>query len=222
MVGPLTNRKIPSHHFFNKDLEYLIHGNTEEKKYALSLTKLPAALYIQDEIEEQINNLSSFYKARKAFVAREKVDSKCKIMKMTNVEVGRMHGYGFLTRIDFNIADRKIYTFIESIYSNLSLNDINDLYLLKVQGKLHHLSREAEYDLTNSLMIFIRSVVIKKRVEDVQLGDEIYQQKLNLTKPDNKDGGNRFMGINEVFNFGDGTIMKVKEELKAMLTDMDV
>nr|GFA24850.1 hypothetical protein [Tanacetum cinerariifolium] len=47
--------------------------------------------------------------------------------------------------------------------------------------------------------------------------DEIEGQINNLSS--NKDGGNRFMGINEVFNFGDGTIMKVKEELKVILKE---
>ncbi|GJY00954.1 hypothetical protein Tco_0359106 [Tanacetum coccineum] len=37
----------------------------------------------------------------------------------------------------------------------------------KVQGKLHHLPGDVEYDLVKSLLIYIRSLVIKKRVEDV-------------------------------------------------------
>ncbi|GJQ92093.1 hypothetical protein Tco_0003232 [Tanacetum coccineum] len=35
-----------------------------------------------------------------------------------------------------------------------------------------------------SLRMFTRSVVIQRRVEDLQLGVESYQKKLNLTKPD--------------------------------------
>ncbi|GJU90208.1 hypothetical protein Tco_1302631 [Tanacetum coccineum] len=54
--GTPFNLEIPSRYFFNKDLEYLIHGNTE-KKYALSLTKYPAAIYNQYGIEEEINNI---------------------------------------------------------------------------------------------------------------------------------------------------------------------
>ncbi|GJV10260.1 hypothetical protein Tco_1351801, partial [Tanacetum coccineum] len=38
------------------------------------------------------------------------------------------------------------------------------------------------YDV--SLRMFTRSVVIQRRVEDLQLGVESYQKKLNLTKPD--------------------------------------
>ncbi|GKC14983.1 hypothetical protein Tco_1011765, partial [Tanacetum coccineum] len=63
---------------------------------------------------------------------------------------------------------------IKSMKESLNLNDIEDLYVLKAQGKLHHLGGPTEYDLANSLLIYIRSKLIKKRVEDVQLGVESY------------------------------------------------
>ncbi|GKF97725.1 hypothetical protein Tco_0293546, partial [Tanacetum coccineum] len=62
----------------------------------------------------------------------------------------------------------------ESDYSRLNLNDIEDMYALKAQGKLHHLGGQTENDMANSILICIRSIVIKKRVEDVQLGVESY------------------------------------------------
>ncbi|GKA24766.1 hypothetical protein Tco_0710799 [Tanacetum coccineum] len=97
--------------------------------------------------------------------------------------------YGFLTRIDIKRVDGKTYTFKESDYPRLSLNDIEDMFLLKVQGKLHHFPRETEFDMANSLLVYIRSLVIKKKVKDVQLGVESYQQKLNLTEPKYQDKG---------------------------------
>ncbi|GJU62453.1 reverse transcriptase domain-containing protein [Tanacetum coccineum] len=78
--------------------------------------------------------------------------------------------------------------------------------------------------------MFTRSVVIHRRVEDLQLGVESYQKKLNLTKPDtyrsnlrrqdaytpysdprgfiyeNKDKKNRLMRIDELHKFSDGTL----------------
>ncbi|GJY36675.1 hypothetical protein Tco_0422053 [Tanacetum coccineum] len=80
-------------------------------------------------------------------------------------------------------VDGEDHVFKEADYLELSLNDFEDMYLLKVQGKLHHLDGELEYDLINSLLLYIRSVVVRKRVEDTQMGVESYQQKLNLTKP---------------------------------------
>nr|GFD22460.1 hypothetical protein [Tanacetum cinerariifolium] len=77
------------------------------------------------------------------------------------------------------------------------------------------------------------SIVIKRRVEDLQLGVESYQKKLNLMKHDtyrtdlrqreaytahsnprgfiyqNKDKKNRLMQIDELHKFSDGTLNDV-------------
>ncbi|GKB35300.1 hypothetical protein Tco_0880242, partial [Tanacetum coccineum] len=56
------------------------------------------------------------------------------------------------------------------------IQDIKDMLLLIVQGKLTNLTVEERQ--------FTRNVVIQRRVEDLQLGVKSYQKKLNLTKPD--------------------------------------
>nr|GEW85879.1 hypothetical protein [Tanacetum cinerariifolium] len=80
-------------------------------------------------------------------------------------------------------------------------------------------------------------IVIQRRVEDLQLGIESYQKKLNLTKPDtyrsdlkrkeayisysnprgfiyqNKDKQNRLMRIDELHKFSDGTLTDVRTAL---------
>nr|GFB99506.1 hypothetical protein [Tanacetum cinerariifolium] len=85
--------------------------------------------------------------------------------------------------------------------------------------------------------MFTRSIVIKRRMEDLQLGVESYQKKLNLTKPDkyqtdlrrrkaytahsnprgfiyqNKDKKNRLMRIDELHKFSDGTLNDVRNAL---------
>ncbi|GKG64903.1 hypothetical protein Tco_0665777, partial [Tanacetum coccineum] len=38
-------------------------------------------------------------------------------------------------------------------------------------------------DLAVALRMFSRSLIVKQRVEDVQIGVESYQKKLNITKP---------------------------------------
>nr|GFC07508.1 hypothetical protein [Tanacetum cinerariifolium] len=77
----------------------------------------------------------------------------------------------------------------------------------------------------------------KRRVEDLQLGVESYQKRLNLTKPDtycpdlkrreaytahsnpkgfiyqNKDKKNRLMRIDELHKFSDGTLNDVRNAL---------
>ncbi|GKD04280.1 hypothetical protein Tco_1179254 [Tanacetum coccineum] len=53
--------------------------------------------------------------------------------------------------------------------------------------KLKNLNIEERLTLGVSLQMFTRSIVLRRRVEDLQLGVEIYQKKLNLTKPENPD-----------------------------------
>nr|GEV83232.1 putative reverse transcriptase domain-containing protein [Tanacetum cinerariifolium] len=82
--------------------------------------------------------------------------------------------------VRYKINDIKEYN--DSLFRSRIAN--KDMYVLKIQGKLHYLPGRIEYDLVNSLLIFIRSWVIMKRVEDVHMGIESYQVQLNLTKPD--------------------------------------
>ncbi|GJT10291.1 hypothetical protein Tco_0857333 [Tanacetum coccineum] len=65
----------------------------------------------------------------------------------------------------------------------LNQNDIEDLYLLKIQNKIHNINGVDEFDLINSLQLYIQRILIKNIVEDFQLGVKSYQTKLNLTKP---------------------------------------
>nr|GFA13172.1 hypothetical protein [Tanacetum cinerariifolium] len=81
------------------------------------------------------------------------------------------------------------------------------------------------------------NIVIQRRVEDLQLGVESYQKKLNLTKTDtyrsdlkrreaynaysnprgfiyqNKDKKNRLMRLDELYKFSDGTLNDVRNAL---------
>nr|GEV08572.1 ribonuclease H-like domain-containing protein [Tanacetum cinerariifolium] len=85
--------------------------------------------------------------------------------------------------------------------------------------------------------MFTRSIVIQRRMEDLQLGVESYQKRLNLTKPDmyrcdlkqreaytaysnprgfiyqNKDKKNRLIRINELYKFSDETLNDVRNAL---------
>nr|GEY82006.1 hypothetical protein [Tanacetum cinerariifolium] len=57
------------------------------------------------------------------------------------------------------------------------------MLLFVVQPKLFHLNDNDIVDLIVALRMFTRSLIIKRRVEDLQLGVESYQKKLNITAP---------------------------------------
>nr|GEZ27066.1 hypothetical protein [Tanacetum cinerariifolium] len=146
-----------------------------------------------------------------------------------------------------NLKRREAYTAYSYprgfIYQNkdkknrLRLQDIEDMLLLLVQGKLSNLTVEERFAFNVSLRMFTRSIVIQRRVEDLQLGVERYQKRLNLTNPDtyrsnlkrreaytaysyprgfiyqNKDKKNRLMRIDELHKFSDGMLNDVRNAL---------
>ncbi|GJW32241.1 hypothetical protein Tco_0052273 [Tanacetum coccineum] len=227
---------IPFHHFINNDLEYL-RGGVSSRKYSTSVTKTTAADYGHIKwIEDLVPNsmwsqmivkydkfalwgISHWGKKRRQFYAfatsRESardVYSKRRIIAVTKKATSTDKGSNTL----------KIYCFLPGrTLTNSTMNDTNCLMV--------------------SLRMFTRSVVIQRRVEDLQLGVESYQKKLNLTKPDtyrsnlrrqdaytpysdprgfiyeNKDKKNRLMRIDELHKFSDGTLDDVRTALNDRL-----
>ncbi|GJT01931.1 hypothetical protein Tco_0823100 [Tanacetum coccineum] len=120
---------------------------------------------------------------------------------------------------------------------DLHLNDIEDMLLLTIQHKLFHLVNSDIVDFIVALRMFTKSLIIKKRVKDLQLGVESYQKKLNITLPQqtfpeiefkepytpshNPPGviyedltkQKRVTWADELYKFSDGTLKKVREEL---------
>nr|GEY30374.1 uncharacterized mitochondrial protein AtMg00810-like [Tanacetum cinerariifolium] len=112
----------------------------------------------------------------------------------------------------------------------------NDLEYLR-GGKMTNLTVEEHIAFNVSLRMFTRSIVIQRRVKDLQLGVESYQKKLNLIKLDtyrsdlkrkeayisysnprgfiyqNKDKQNMLMRIDELHKFSDGTLTDVRTAL---------
>nr|GEV25907.1 retrovirus-related Pol polyprotein from transposon TNT 1-94 [Tanacetum cinerariifolium] len=72
---------------------------------------------------------------------------------------------------------------LQGDYPKLHLNDIKDMLLLHVQNKLLNLDGDDIVDLAIALRMFTRRIVIQKRVEDIQLGVDSNQKKLNITSP---------------------------------------
>nr|GEV19353.1 hypothetical protein [Tanacetum cinerariifolium] len=80
--------------------------------------------------------------------------------------------------------DDKLYKFREGDFKRLCKIDIEDMLLLLVQDKLSNLNLEERYALNVALRMLTRRIVIQKHVEDLQLGVESYQKKINLKRPD--------------------------------------
>nr|GFA66089.1 hypothetical protein [Tanacetum cinerariifolium] len=112
---------------------------------------------------------------------------------------------------------------LEEVYKGTT----DQLDWVNPEGKLSNLTVEERFAFNVSLRMFMRSIVIQRRVEDLQLGVESYQKRLNLTNPDtyrsdlkrrevytahsnprgfiyqNKDKKNKLMRIDELYKFSD-------------------
>ncbi|GJT15848.1 hypothetical protein Tco_0874554 [Tanacetum coccineum] len=156
------------------------------------------------------------------------------------------YDYGYLEEIVVRREDDSIHKLKECDFPNVNLRDIKDMLLLLVQKKLSNLSRDALFDLNVALRMCTRRVFIQKQVEDLQLGVEIYQKKLNITKPDNlrsnisnetlytpynnprgfiyqdKFKRNRLMRADELYKFCDGTLTSVISILQDIVSGLNM
>ncbi|GJZ56475.1 retrotransposon protein, putative, ty1-copia subclass [Tanacetum coccineum] len=258
---------LPFKYFINNDLKYL-QGGVSTMTYTTSTTKIKAAQYDLPGIEDMVPNIwspvkvaydkyalwgiSHWREQRKSFYAyargrksRDVYSTKC-IMAVTHVKVMGKHGYGYLEEIVVRRADNVLYRFKEGDFPRLRINDIEDMLLLVVQNRLINLSGDDVADFVIALRMFTRSLVIQKRVEDLQLGVESYQKQINVTKPDTtrpdlrkrhpytpyKDPQgfiyvddfkrNRLMRSDELYKFSDGTLTRLLSSLEDITKNIDI
>ncbi|GKA55001.1 hypothetical protein Tco_0753950, partial [Tanacetum coccineum] len=264
--GPPGQVTIQLQFFFNKDLEYLLTGDKERNR-ALSISKLKAALYQDFGLEElvpslwieseQVYDISAAYGithwwfSRKQFYInkhsepsdRDAVRSHMRILSVISIKTYERYGYNYLREIVLRRADYNEYKISEKDFKSLHPNDFEDLNILHIQGKLDHLPKQDKVNLHNAVSLWTRNIVIRKRVEDLQLGIESYQTKLNLEQPNwdasdfpfkedytivfkpraviyrDRDDNRKMMRIDEVHKFSDGTLTRIKEKLDFMVKD---
>nr|GEZ67885.1 hypothetical protein [Tanacetum cinerariifolium] len=141
------------------------------------------------------------------------VYSKCRIIAVTELKIVEWHNYKNLDWIIVRIDDDKLYKKAEKSDSRRTLC------------------------FQRLFIMFTKSIVTQRHMEDLQLGVESYQKKLNLTRPDtyrfdlkrkeaytaysnprgfiyqNKDKQNMLMQIDELHKFSDGTLTDVRAAL---------
>ncbi|GJY71841.1 hypothetical protein Tco_0475544 [Tanacetum coccineum] len=236
--GPPGQVTIQPQFFFNKDLDYLLTGD-KERKISLSISKIKAARYLDFGLEELVPSLwveserdydmsaasgiTHWWFRRKEFYINkhsepsdsEAVRSQMRILSLISVK-------------DFK---------------NLHPNDFEDLFLLNIQEKLNHLPKTDKTCLHTTVNMWIRNMVIRNRVGDLQLGIESYQTKINLERPNwdaadyyfkedytivpkpravvyrDKNDQRKLLRLNELHKFSDGTLTRVMEKLDHIVKD---
>ncbi|GKA54483.1 hypothetical protein Tco_0753432 [Tanacetum coccineum] len=140
--------------------------------------QLKATHYLDVGLEELV--LSLWIESERDYdISASYVRSHMRILSVTSLKTYERYGYTYLREIVLRRADE--YKISEADFKNLHLNDFEDPYFLHLQGKLNHLPGFDKVHLFNAVNMWIGNIVIRQRVEDLQLGIESYQTKLNLT-----------------------------------------
>nr|GEU85502.1 hypothetical protein [Tanacetum cinerariifolium] len=210
-------------------------GGSKERRSAMSITKLKSAYYPDFGLVNSYRHC------------------ELKVNRNTTLVQPMVSHTGGLNKRDstsLNIvppqimgADYNEYKISETDFKNLYPIDFEDLYLLRLQGQLNHLSGADKVNLFNIVNLWISNIVIRKRMEDLQLEIESYQMKLNLTQPDwdasdflfkedytivsklsaviyrDINDQKKMMRETEVQKFCDGTLTRIIEKLDHMVKD---
>ncbi|GJT61249.1 hypothetical protein Tco_1004782 [Tanacetum coccineum] len=148
------------------------------RRYSTSMTKKKVATYELKWIKDLVPELwspvqlkynqhaylgtshwgpkcQSFYGYASNLTSSKDVYSRRRIIAVTRLKIMMKYDQSLLEEIEVRRDDQKLYKFKEGDFKRLRLQDIEDI-----------------------------RIVIQRRVEDLQLGVESYQKKLNLTKLD--------------------------------------
>ncbi|GKD16582.1 hypothetical protein Tco_1205740 [Tanacetum coccineum] len=259
-LHPSGHVTIQTQFFFNKDLDYLRYGS-KGCGQALLISKMKAARYhdfglellvpehmwIDDVCTYDISasygishwwfNRQKFYLDRHtAESSRKAVRTHMRILRVVSLKAYSRYGYDYLKEITLRRADYQEYTIAEKDFKNLYPMEFEDLNLL-LQGHLKHPPGSDKRMLSTAVNLWTRNLVIRQRVEDLQLGIESYQKQLNLTKPGWDATGfeykhdytiiktpravvfpignneRKIMRFNEIYKFSDVTLTNILEAL---------
>ncbi|GKC29382.1 hypothetical protein Tco_1036676 [Tanacetum coccineum] len=175
--NPEGRRVIPFDQFINNDLVYL-SGGVSSRTYTTSMTKTKAAEYENIKwIEDLVHNtmwspvpvsydkhalwgISHWGQKRQQFYgfatnreSAQDVYSKRRIIVVTNLQIVESHNYKHLDWIIICRDDDKLYKLKERDFNRLRIQDIEDMLLLLVQGKLTNLTVEERLDFNVSFLV---------------------------------------------------------------------
>ncbi|GKE50757.1 hypothetical protein Tco_1485913 [Tanacetum coccineum] len=174
--------EAPTLSLINQDLLYLKKGSSGPEKIVLSIHKFPGIIFNDDDIEERTSRWVNkcvkkfnpyarygvehwknpyakiFYirKQKEPGKPKEEVYSNSKIIQVIKTYWELGHEYKFVTEIVARRAKECIVSITEPDYKNLNKNDIQDMYLLIMNGKVPDY---AETGLLWSLLVFIKSLL---------------------------------------------------------------
>ncbi|GJT02669.1 hypothetical protein Tco_0823838 [Tanacetum coccineum] len=194
-------------------------------KNALSISKLKAARYLDFGLEELVPYL--WVKSEREY------------------DISAAYGitHWWFRRKEFYINKHSEPSDREAVRSQMRILNVNIFCSYSFQEKLNHLPKTDKTSLHTAVNMWIRNLVIRNRVGDLQLGIESYQTKINLERPNwdaadyyfkedytivpkpravvyrDRNDQRKLMRLNELHKFSDGTLTRVMEKLDHMVKD---
>ncbi|GKB96977.1 hypothetical protein Tco_0983114 [Tanacetum coccineum] len=198
--------EAPALSLINQDLLYLKKGSSGFEKIVLSLYKFPAVIFNDDDIEERTSRWKEPGKAKEVVYSNSKIIQVIK----TYWELG--HEHKFIAEIVARRANECIVSITEPDFKNLNKNDIEDMYLLIMNGKLGVESYQQKVNLTAPTISFLG---IEKHTMFFIIHEPVYGIKYKNSKKEK-----RVMRYSEVHKFCDATLNRVLKGLKRYNNDV--
>ncbi|GKB98539.1 hypothetical protein Tco_0984676 [Tanacetum coccineum] len=238
LQSPPGHQTVAADYFFNNELEYPKTSDLEVT-YTTSITKTEVARYEIKGIEYMVPTLWSTIKhlydkdaekgtkhwgEKVSKFSKQNVYYTKAILGVKSVIVKKLHGYGHLEEIVVKRSDQQLHKFKEGNF-------------------LFHLDGSDIVDFIVALHMFTRSLILKRHAEDLQLGVESYQKKLNITKPqktfpeiefkepytpsydppgivyEDLNKQKRVLRADELYKFSDGTLKSFRDEIHHSVLD---
>ncbi|GKC84308.1 hypothetical protein Tco_1140025 [Tanacetum coccineum] len=173
--------------FYKATTEKLDWNNPEGQQYPHDLRK-PLPL-IPNSRGRQVIPFDYFINNDLAYLSGG-VSSKTYATSVTKTKAA---DYGYIKWIE-ELVPNTMWKSARDVYFRHRIIAVTKLQIVEWHGykhldwitvrKLTNLNVEEHLAFSVSLRMFTRSIIIQRRVKDLQLGVESYQKKLNITKPD--------------------------------------
>ncbi|GJV82116.1 hypothetical protein Tco_1517986 [Tanacetum coccineum] len=230
--------EAPALSLINQDILYLKKGSSGPEKIVLSLHKFPTIIINDDDIKDQTSRRVNKYvkkfnpyarygvehwrnshakifyirKQKEPGKPKEEVYSNSKIIQVIKTYWELGHEYKFVTEIVARRANKCIASITEPDYKNLNKNDIEDMYLLIMNGKLGIESYQQKVNLTAPTISF-------PGVEKHRMFSIIYEPVHGIIYKNSKKE-KRVMRHSKIHKFCDATLNRVLEGLKSYNNDV--
>nr|GEV44724.1 hypothetical protein [Tanacetum cinerariifolium] len=194
--------EAPAPSLINQDLLYLKKGNSRPKKIVLSLHKFLAVVFNDDDIEERtskwVNKCVNKFNPYARYGVEHWKNPHAKIFY-----IKKQKEPGKPKEIIARRANDCIVSVTELDFKNLNKNDIEDMYLLIMNGKVN---------LTAPIISFLG-------IEEFKMFSIIYEPMQGIIYKNSKKE-KRMMRHSDIHKFCDATLNKVLEGLKSYNNDV--